>query len=87
MRLEHGMNTRLWKGLSSRLKGRADLGRMVSVVINDRRAPPLALLLESPMHALELFERLADNSEVDSERQTDRNRCQSIANVVGTVHR
>ena len=60
---------------------------MMRIVVHDRRSAPGSFVLESTVHSGESVQRSGNAREVDSERQTDCDRRQSVAHIVKSVHR
>src|SRR6266536_80596 len=73
--------------LPRRGEGRGDLGRMVGVVVHDEHAGALALLLEPTDDAGKAGEGAGDHVERDQQLSSDRDRGESIGDVVAAGER
>ncbi len=86
MRLHHGDDL-AGRGLARRAQHRLDLDGMVAVVVDDRDAVPFAGAGETPAHAAEILQRLADHRVGDAELMRDRDRRGGIERIVAPRHR
>ena len=59
------------KAILGRIEGRADLGRVVAVIIHDQHSANLALHLEAALDAGELLQRVPDDLRPDVQVETN----------------
>ena len=69
-----------------RREHRGDLGRVMTVVVDDQNAVRLAAHVESPFHATELGQSCSDPFERQSKLQADHDGRQGVLEVVAARH-